>query len=188
MQLSVSENKIELTLADVAATKAFGRALAEVVKPGMIIALRGGLGAGKTTLVQGIGDGLGVQEIINSPTFTTLNEYETGRMPIFHIDLYRLNEDEANPKDVLGPGIAVVLAELDQLQNQGGILIIEWSEYLGDNLPPDHILIKLDYAKPEENFGQNFSEDISARQASVHASGPNSIKLLDQLKQILISC
>jgi tRNA threonylcarbamoyladenosine biosynthesis protein TsaE len=188
MQLGVSENHIELTLADAAATKSFGRTLAQVLQPGTIIALRGGLGAGKTTLVQGIGEGLGVREVINSPTFTTLNEYETGKLPIFHIDLYRLNEDEANPKDVLGPGIAVVLAELDQLQDQGGILIIEWSEYLGDNLPADHILIKLDYAKSKENLSSNFEQDFSGREASVHAYGANSSNLLEQLKRILISC
>ncbi len=99
-------------------TIAFGKAIGEVLKPNSIIALEGQLGAGKTTLVQGIAEGLGISEYITSPTFIIINEYK-GRVPLYHFDLYRLE----NPNAIEELGI-------EEYFNKGGVCVIEWSEKL----------------------------------------------------------
>lgn len=76
------------------ATQNLGRQLGKSLPPGTILLLKGDLGAGKTTLVQGIGEGLGITDAIVSPTFTLINEYPEGRIPLYHLDLYRLEPSE----------------------------------------------------------------------------------------------
>jgi tRNA threonylcarbamoyladenosine biosynthesis protein TsaE len=117
-------------LPDTAATLAFGRSLGETLPPGSVILLRGDLGAGKTTLVQGIGLGLGITEAIASPTFTLVNEYTEGRIPLYHLDLYRLEGEEVRSLYLENycEGIEVDL----------GIVAIEWSERLPEK--PSHYL------------------------------------------------
>jgi tRNA threonylcarbamoyladenosine biosynthesis protein TsaE len=100
-------------------TRGFAAALAAVAKPGDRIALLGPLGAGKTQFAKGFALGLGVKEIVNSPSFTLMAEY-AGRLPLFHQDLYRLNGAE----EVLGGGL------MDDRQ-EDGVTLIEW----GDRLP-----------------------------------------------------
>ena len=75
-------------------TAAFGARLAEEIKPGTVIALTGDLGAGKTTLTKAIARGLGVTETLTSPTFTIVQEYESGRMPVYHFDVYRVHDED----------------------------------------------------------------------------------------------
>jgi len=99
-------------------TRAFAAALASVAKPGDRIALLGPLGAGKTQFAKGFAVGLGVKEIVNSPSFTLMAEY-AGRLPLFHQDLYRLNGAE----EVLGGGL------MDDRQ-EDGVTLIEWGERL----------------------------------------------------------
>ena len=98
-------------------TKALGREIACSLSPGTVIALFGDLGAGKTTLIQGIAAGLGVKEPITSPTFTIVNEYHSGRLPLFHFDLYRLSDEEE-------------LYEIgwEDYLNRNGVCAVEWSE------------------------------------------------------------
>ena len=98
-------------------TEAVGAALARVLQPGTVIAYRGDLGAGKTAFTRGLARGLGVQEGVTSPTYTIVNEYLGGRMPLFHFDMYRLgSEDE--------------LFDLgwDDYLDRGGVCAVEWSE------------------------------------------------------------
>ncbi|NET55298.1 MAG: tRNA (adenosine(37)-N6)-threonylcarbamoyltransferase complex ATPase subunit type 1 TsaE [Symploca sp. SIO2E6] len=112
----------KIFLADAEATRSLGFSLGESLPPGSIILLEGDLGAGKTTLVQGIGQGLGITEQIVSPTFTLINEYLEGRIPLYHLDLYRLQPEEIetlNPESYW-EGIEVPL----------GIVAIEWAERL----------------------------------------------------------
>ncbi len=85
---------MKIFLADTEATLRLGIILGESLTPGSVILLEGDLGAGKTTLVQGIGKGLGITEPIVSPTFTLINEYTEGRIPLYHLDLYRLELQE----------------------------------------------------------------------------------------------
>ena len=97
-------------------TKRLGRYLGTVAQPGSVILLQGNLGAGKTTLTQGIGVGLGVESNITSPTFTLVKEY-AGRIPLFHIDLYRLDD----PDDIGDLG-------LDEYFVRNGVCVVEWPE------------------------------------------------------------
>lgn len=105
-------------------TKSLGENLARDLKPGDIIALSGPLGAGKTTLIQGLAAGLKVKDYITSPSFILINEYD-GRLPLYHIDLYRLE----NLKQIEELGI-------DEYFEKGGITIIEWAEKMKELLPP----------------------------------------------------
>jgi tRNA threonylcarbamoyladenosine biosynthesis protein TsaE len=75
-------------------TKEYGLKLAKTLKPGDVVALIGDLGTGKTTLTKYIAEGLGVKENVNSPTFTIVKEYRSGRMPLFHFDVYRIKNEE----------------------------------------------------------------------------------------------
>ncbi len=119
-----------ITLPTAAATIALGIRLGETLPAGSVLLLSGDLGSGKTTLVQGIGQGLGVHEPIDSPTFTLINEYTSGRIPLYHLDLYRLE-----PSQVAG-----LHPELywDGVEVELGVMAIEWA----DRLPyyPTHYL------------------------------------------------
>ncbi len=124
-----------IELPDSQATQALGRSLGEQLPAGSVLLLKGDLGSGKTTLVQGLGAGLGVKEI-DSPTFTLINEYTKGRLPLYHIDLYRLSKAEANDLylETYWEGIEVEL----------GIVAIEWAERL-THLPLQPIELALSY-------------------------------------------
>ncbi len=99
-------------------TRALGEEWGRMAKSGWVVALVGDLGAGKTQLVTGIARGLGVSERVLSPTFTLVHEYRTGRLPLFHLDLYRLE----TPEQVLGAGLE------EYLSRPKGVSVIEWAE------------------------------------------------------------
>lgn len=114
------------------ATHALAVALASVARPGDLIALHGDLGAGKTELAKGFGAGLGVVATITSPSYVLMSEY-AGRLPLFHIDLYRL-EDGFDP---FADGL------LDERQADG-VSLVEWAERLGPALPAERLDITID--------------------------------------------
>jgi tRNA threonylcarbamoyladenosine biosynthesis protein TsaE len=98
-------------------TEAVGAALAKILTPGTVLAYRGDLGAGKTAFTRGLARGLGVKESVTSPTYTIVNEYLSGSMPLFHFDMYRLgSEDELFD-----------IGWEDYLE-RGGVCAVEWSE------------------------------------------------------------
>jgi len=113
---------MRIELADAAATRSLGVTLGQSLPAGSVILLEGELGSGKTTLVQGIGEGLGITEPIVSPTFTLINEYTEGRLPLYHLDLYRLQLEEIAPLhlETYWEGVEFPL----------GIVAIEWAERL----------------------------------------------------------
>ncbi|NJR64925.1 MAG: tRNA (adenosine(37)-N6)-threonylcarbamoyltransferase complex ATPase subunit type 1 TsaE [Leptolyngbyaceae cyanobacterium CRU_2_3] len=111
-----------LTLSDTLATYSLGDALGQSLPAGSLLLLNGELGSGKTTLVQGLGQGLGINEAISSPTFVLLNEYPEGRVPLYHLDLYRLQ-----PKEV---DALYLETYWDGLEVPLGIVAIEWAERL----------------------------------------------------------
>ena len=113
-------------------TMEFGRAFAEKLRGGEVIALYGDLGAGKTCLVKGLARGLGIRQEITSPTFTIIHEYPDGRLPLYHIDLYRLDT----------PGEAVNLGIEDYLATTG-VTVVEWAEKIESLLPAQTIRIHL---------------------------------------------
>ena len=104
-----------------AETEAVGAALARVLKPGTVIAYRGDLGAGKTAFTRGLARGLGVTERVTSPTYTIVNEYLGGRLPLFHFDMYRL----ASSDDLWDIG-------WEDYLERGGVCAVEWSENVDD--------------------------------------------------------
>lgn len=113
----------EVVATDAAAMHALGARLALVARPGDLIALHGELGAGKTVLAKGFGAGLGVETLVSSPTFVLMAEHE-GRLPLFHLDCYRLE----GAADALAGGL------LDERQATG-VTLVEWAERLGPALP-----------------------------------------------------
>ncbi len=105
----------------VAQTEELGAALGRIVPPGTVIAFRGGLGAGKTAFTRGLARGLGCTETVTSPTYTIVNEYVTGRLPLFHFDMYRLVSSE----DLFDIG-------WEDYLDRGGVCAVEWSENVAD--------------------------------------------------------
>ncbi len=108
------------------------------MKPNDVIALTGQLGAGKTTLIQGIAAGLDVQDYVTSPTFIIINEY-AGRLPLYHIDLYRLDE-----------GLEIADLGIEEYFRRGGVCVIEWAERLGGLLPVSAEKIELKILSEQE--------------------------------------
>jgi tRNA threonylcarbamoyladenosine biosynthesis protein TsaE len=128
---------ITIPLPDLQATRSLGRKLGQSLPAGSVLLLEGDLGSGKTTLVQGIGEGLGITDPIVSPTFTLINEYTEGRLPLYHLDLYRLESEEVEALhlETYWEGIEFPL----------GIVAIEWAERL-DYKPINYLRICLTYA------------------------------------------
>ncbi len=130
-------------------TRALGAALAPVFRPHDVVVLTGDLGAGKTTLVQGIARGLGATEHVASPTFTLVREYTSGRVPVAHVDLYRLEREQ----DVLD-------LALDELEDGERVLLVEWGDPVADLLADDRLRIALEV------------DDDDRRRVTVSTVGP----------------
>lgn len=124
-------------LVNAEATERAGRALAALLAPGDVIGLEGDLGAGKTALVQGVARGLGAPAA-TSPTFTIVNEYRGGRLPVFHADLYRI--ERARDLDEIGLDETIRRAE--------GVTFIEWIDRFPEVLPGDHMIVTLRVSEP----------------------------------------
>jgi tRNA threonylcarbamoyladenosine biosynthesis protein TsaE len=123
-------------LADAQATRSLGIALGKSLPASSVILLEGDLGAGKTTLVQGIGEGLGITDAIASPTFTLINEYTEGRLPLYHLDLYRLE-----PAEVASLNLE---SYWEGVEVPPGIVAIEWADRLPYQ-PQNYLHIGLTY-------------------------------------------
>lgn len=144
-------------------TRQLGAVLAQVLQPGDILWLRGELGAGKTTLAQGIARGLGVHEPVLSPTFTLIREHR-GRLPFFHADAYRL--EGAEQAADLG---------LPEYFERGGVFAIEWAEHIADALPDERLDVLLEGGADEH------------RRITLTAYGERYEQLLQQLEESLAS-
>jgi tRNA threonylcarbamoyladenosine biosynthesis protein TsaE len=147
-----------LTLPSRAATEALGRSIGRCVKGGDVLALVGELGAGKTSLVRGIAAGLEASAAsVSSPTFVLIHEYP-GRLPLIHIDLYRLrNEAEA---EAIG---------LQEYFNGQSVAAVEWADRFPALMPEDRLDVRLMHKSP------------TARAAELSARGPASLALLDRI-------
>lgn len=119
------------------ATRRLGHILGAHAQPGDLVTLRGDLGSGKTTLVQGLAEGLGVQDLVTSPSFTLVHEHP-GRVRLYHLDLYRLG-----PQDL--PDIG-----LDDVLGAHAVVAVEWSERLPPSLCGDALRVELEFV-PEED-------------------------------------
>ena len=120
-----------------AQTEAVGAALGRILQPGTILAYQGDLGAGKTAFTRGLAKGLGATDMVTSPTYTIVNEYLSGRIPLFHFDMYRLPDSDA-------------LWDIgwEDYLDRGGVCAVEWSENVSDAMT-DAVLVRLD--KLDEN-------------------------------------
>ncbi len=129
--------------------------------PGLVILLEGNLGSGKTTFVQGLGQGLGIPEPIDSPTFVLVQEYHTGRLPLFHCDLYRLESASGGAKssalDELG---------LEEPWSQAGITAIEWPQYL-PYLPATYLWLRLEPHPHQEGSRLLYAKGKGSQPAQV---------------------
>ena len=119
-------------------TRALGRTLAQALQWDAVVAFTGDLGAGKTAFVSGMAEGLGIEERVTSPTFTIVNEYEGGRLPLFHFDMYRLGSAD----ELFHIGWEDYLA-------RNGVCAVEWSENVDEALDGD--TIRVDISRGEDD-------------------------------------
>jgi tRNA threonylcarbamoyladenosine biosynthesis protein TsaE len=138
-------DKIKIMLANAEATLNLGITLGQSLNAGSVILLKGDLGAGKTTLVQGIGKGLAITESIVSPTFTIINEYTEGRLPLYHLDLYRLD-----PQEVAALNLETYWEGFEVIP---GIVAIEWAERMPYK-PDSYLSIYLTYGSEGDRFAE----------------------------------
>ena len=113
-------------------TEALGVRLAGRLGPGSVVAFTGDLGAGKTAFTRGLAQGLGIGERVTSPTFTIVNEYEGGRLPLFHFDMYRLGSSD----ELFDIG-------WEDYLSRGGVCAVEWSENVSDAMEEDAISVDI---------------------------------------------
>ncbi|CAM3069030.1 tRNA (adenosine(37)-N6)-threonylcarbamoyltransferase complex ATPase subunit type 1 TsaE [Lentilactobacillus buchneri] len=141
-------------------TMAIGEKLAAYLAPQDLILLDGDLGAGKTTFTKGLAKGLGITRPIKSPTFTIIREYQDGRIPLYHMDVYRLEEGGG---DDLG---------LEEYFNGDGVNVVEWSKFVADELPDDYLRII---------FRRDDSEGDNVRTLTFEATGHRFEQLIDDI-------
>ncbi len=144
----------------VAQTRRFGFRLGQFAQPGDVFCLEGPLGSGKTLLTQGIGQGLDIQTAITSPTFTLINEYREGRIPLYHIDLYRLGSDQ----EIWDLGL------LDYLESDG-LSVVEWADQAPRVMPERRLWITLRHLS------------ATKRGILMQAKGPRYIALLTSFRR-----
>ncbi|HEM5424248.1 TPA: tRNA (adenosine(37)-N6)-threonylcarbamoyltransferase complex ATPase subunit type 1 TsaE [Streptococcus suis] len=127
---------------------AIGERIGKACKPNQVLVLSGDLGAGKTTLTKGLAKGLKIEQMIKSPTYTIVREYE-GIMPLYHLDVYRIGDD---PDSI----------DLDDFLYGGGLTVIEWGELLDVSLFDDYLLIRIE----KEGDGRRLTVESHGAQSS----------------------
>ena len=141
-------------------TRAIGLALGGSARPGFVYLMSGELGAGKTTLTQGVLEGLGSDDKARSPTFVLATEYE-GRLPLYHIDLYRI--DAISELSELG---------LDEYFEGNGLSVVEWADKAAGHLPAEHLSIHFEHA------GE------SSRRLRMKSTSPEYMAVLDAVREV----
>ncbi len=114
-------------------TYELARSMGEEIRPGEVICLIGDLGTGKTVFSQGFAAGLGVTDIVNSPTFTIVQVYDSGRLPLYHFDVYRIGD----PEEMFEIGF-------EEYVYGDGVCLIEWADIIEDILPKEYIRVNID--------------------------------------------
>lgn len=150
----------EKTCKTLAETEELAKKFAKLIEnKGAFVSLYGEIGAGKTAFVKLVADALGVNERVTSPSFVILNEYHSAKIPIYHFDLYRLENE----------GVKTILDELREYSEGKILTFVEWAEFSQDEIPFNHIQINVTY---EEN---------EARKYSFSAAGKENIDVIDGL-------
>lgn len=140
-------------------TKALAKRLADQLKPGMTLLLEGQLGAGKTTFTKGIAEALGISRAVKSPTYTLIKEYTDGKLQLYHMDLYRLEDSE---DEDLG---------LDDYFYGEGITVVEWGSFMKEDLPEEFIAVSI-----------NTSDNLNDREIKFSAQGDQYSEVLERLE------
>ena len=120
-------------------TERIGEAIGRAAEPGTVVALIGDLGTGKTTLTKSIARGLGVTETVTSPTFNIIREYKSGRIPLYHFDVYRIGD----PDEMFELGY-------EEYFYGDGICVVEWADIIEELLPEDAVIIRIERGADEE--------------------------------------
>lgn len=155
-----TDRVLDIISHSVAQTQRLGVRLGQLARAGDVYCLEGELGTGKTSFVQGLGKGLGVTEPIHSPTFILANEHRSGRLPLFHVDVYRVQgSDEA-----VGFG-------LDDYLSDDGVCVVEWAEKIRPVLPSEHLWLAF------RHLGE------SKRGLLIEANGSRYEALLNEFKE-----
>ena len=138
-------------------TKELAKKFAKLVEDkGCFVSLYGEIGAGKTAFVKEVAKEIGIEEKVTSPTFVILNEYHGGKLPMYHFDLYRLENE----------GVKTILDELNEYSEGKQLTFVEWAEFSQNEIPFDHIKINVPYEDNDdrrysfEGFGQNCIEIV----------------------------
>jgi len=156
--------RLEILSPNPAATQQLGARLGELARAGDLFCLEGDLGAGKTCFVQGLGRGLGLRDAIHSPTFILANEHRGGRLPLYHLDVYRVR----SAGEAIGFG-------LDDYLSGDGVLVIEWAEKIRDALPQERLWITFEHPTGI------FSRSENVRTISFEALGARHGELLNAI-------
>ena len=146
-------------------TRGVGAAIAPLLRIGDVLVLTGELGAGKTTLVRGIASGLGTAEHVASPTFTLVREYVTGRIPVAHVDVFRLERVQD-----------VVDLALDELEGGACVLIVEWGDAVEELLPDDRLRVEL--------TTEDQAAETDARRITITSAGASWLERAEDLAAV----
>jgi len=157
---------MDCILYSIADTALFGRTFGSLLKGGDVVALIGDLGSGKTTLAQAIAQGLDVAGPVTSPTFSLIQEY-SGRVPVYHIDPYRL----VRPEEISELG-------LDDYLHKDGVVVVEWADLIENLLPVERLEIWLEILNPD--IGMQEPENLP-RSLTIEGHGPSCIETVSRL-------
>lgn len=156
------KNKYEKICHNPEETKELAEKFAKLIEDkGCFVSLYGEIGAGKTAFVKLVAEALGVTEKVTSPSFVILNEYHTAKLPIYHFDLYRLENE----------GVKTILDELHEYSEGRQATFVEWAEFSQDEIPFDHIKINVTYDEDE------------SRKYSFEATGHDNITIVGELNK-----
>jgi tRNA threonylcarbamoyladenosine biosynthesis protein TsaE len=150
---------VKFSLGSLAETQRFAEIIAGHVRPRDMVVLAGEMGAGKTTFTQFFGRALGVTDLITSPTFNLLHNYGSGRMALHHADLYRL--ERTGELEDLG---------LDELQDSGGVIAVEWGDIVGDELG-DALVLRFEHVDQATNDASGKTDETQVRSVTVSSRG-----------------
>ena len=138
-------------------TKNLAKRIAQLLKPNMTLLLEGQLGAGKTTFTKGVAEELGIKRIIKSPTYTLIKEYTDGRLPLYHMDLYRMEDME---DEDLG---------LEEYFYGEGVTLVEWGSFMEEDLPKEHLKILI-----------SVNSETEEREITIEAKGKDYEAILER--------
>ena len=141
--------KYEIVCKTLADTKELARKFAGLITDGCFISLYGEIGAGKTAFVKLVAEALEVKEKVTSPTFVILNEYHSGILPVYHFDLYRLENE----------GVKTILDELREYSDGKNVTFVEWAEFSQDEIPFKHLRINVTYRNDDARIYSFEAED-----------------------------